>query len=405
MKELLLSGIIPLLFIACEKDEIGETMQVAVPVTMTIADFKASVEIVDPIQVEQSGKIYTYGNYIFINDLLKGVLILDNTNYEPVKKKYLKIPANTDIAIKDDILYANSGSDLVTFDISDINNIKVMERLEGVFEFNLPAYPVEAESADYSGVDFDTEIIIGYSLETRERPENNWEEGGFTLDSNAGFGSVGTGGSMARFNISDDYLYVVGQSSLDVFDISTLSSPVKLGTEHVGWQIETIFNKEGYLYLGSATGMFIYNLEDPASPSFMSSISHVRGCDPVVVENDIAYVTIRGGNLCGQNENQLEVIDVKDKANPQLLKIYAMDGLYGLGIKDQKLFVCDGTSGLKIYDATNSPELVLTDHFKDVNAYDVIPGESVLMMIGENKLRQYSYKGNQITLISTLDID
>lgn len=404
-RKLLLLLSIPLFFAACEKDEMGETMLVAVPETMTLADFRASVEIVEPIEVEQSGKIYTYGNYIFINDLLKGVLILENVNYDPVRKKYLKIPANTDIAIKDDILYANSGRDLVTFDISDINNIKELGRLEEVFDYYYPEFPSDAETADYSEVDYENEIIVGYSLETRERPDDRWEEGGVTFDSNGGFGSVGTGGSMARFNISDDYLYVAGQSTLEVFDISSFSNPLKLQTEYVGWQIETIFNKEGYLYLGSATGMFIYNLEDPASPSFMSSISHVMGCDPVVVENDIAYVTIRGGNECGQNENQLEVIDVKDKSNPQLLKIYEMDNPYGLGIKDNQLFVCDGTSGLKIYDATNTPNLVLIDHFEEVNAYDVIPGESVLMMIGENKLRQYSYKGNQITLISTLNLN
>src|SRR5690606_14180164 len=107
----------------------------------------------------------------------------------------------------------------------------------------------------------------------------------------------------------------------------------------------------------------------------------------------------------GQNENQLEVIDVSNKREPKLLEIYEMDGPYGLGIKGDRLFVCDGTSGLKIYDASRSPELVLTDHFRDVNAYDVIPGESVLIMIGENKLRQYSYKTNEITLISTFDLN
>jgi hypothetical protein len=210
---------------------------------------------------------------------------------------------------------------------------------------------------------------------------------------------------MARFNIGGDYLYAVGTNTLSVFDIRTLTNPVKLSTDYVGWQIETIFNKEGYLYLGSAVGMYIYGLEDPAAPEFMSRIQHVMGCDPVVVDKDIAYVTIRGGNECGQNENQLEVIDVSNKREPKLLEIYQMDGPYGLGIKDDRLFVCDGTSGLKIYDASNSPELLLTDHFQDVNAYDVIPGESVLIMIGENKLRQYSYKTNEITLISSFDLN
>ena len=408
MKKLLLSGFLAVLFISCEKEDVPEdTIQVAIPVTMTIVDFRASVKITEPVEIEQSGKIYTYMNYIFINDLNKGVLVVDNSNYNPVKKNFLKIPGNTDIAIKDEILYANSGRDLVTFDISDIHNIKILERLEDVFEDYHPQLPVDAVYADFTGVSFDEQIIVGYTLETREKPEhsiNFWDRGLLFSNNSSEASNTGTGGSMARFNISGDHLYTVGPNLLNVFDIGNNSNPQKIKTEYVGWQIETIFNQEGYLYLGSAVGMYIYSIEDPASPVFMSRIQHVMGCDPVVVENDIAYVTIRGGNLCGQNENQLEVIDVSDKANPQLLKIYEMDGPYGLGIKRDKLFVCDGTSGLKIYDASNSPELVLTDHFQNVNAYDVNPGESVLIMIGENKLRQYSYKSNEITLISTFEL-
>jgi hypothetical protein len=408
MKKLILSGCLAVFFVSCEKENVPEdTIQVAVPVTMTIAEFRASVEIKDPVELKQSGKIYTYANYIFINDYNEGVLVVDNTNYHPVKKNFLKIPGNTDIAIKDDILYANSGRDLVTFDISDINNIKLLERLEDVFEDHHPQVPEEAVFTDYSEVRFGEQIIVGYTLETRPKPDHSTiglERGVWFSNSAGDVSNTGTGGSMARFNISGDHLYTVGPSLLNVFDISNHTDPLKIKTDYVGWQIETIFNKEGYLYLGSAVGMYIYSIENPASPLFMSRIQHVMGCDPVVVENDIAYVTIRGGNECGQNNNQLEVIDVSDKANPQLLKIYEMDGPYGLGINRDKLFVCDGTSGLKIYDASNSPELILTDHFKDVNAYDVIPGESVLIMIGENKLRQYSYKTNDITLISTFEL-
>ena len=408
MKKFLLSGFFALLFISCEKDNVPEeTIQVAVPVTMKIADFRASVKITEPIEIKQSGKIYTYLNYIFINDVNEGVLVVDNSNYNPIKKNFIKIPGNTDIAVKDNMLYANSGRDLVTFDISDINNIKVLTRLEDVFEDYQPQLPIGAAFADYSNVSMEENIVIGYTLETRPVTNNlNPAWNGFAWFSNGALESsnTGTGGSMARFNISGHHLYTVGPNMLNVFELSTHSNLQKIKTEYVGWQIETIFNKEGYLYLGSAVGMYIYSLEDPASPAFMSRIQHVMGCDPVVVEDDIAYVTIRGGNECGQNENQLEVIDVSDKANPQLLKIYQMDGPYGLGINRDRLIVCDGTSGLKIYDASNSPELVLTDHFKDVNAYDVIPGQSVLIMIGENKLRQYSYKTNEITLLSTFEL-
>lgn len=397
-----------LFFLSCNKDDPAETHEVAIPITLSIADFRASVSFEEPKEIEQSGKIYVYEDYIFINDNMKGILVVDNTNYSPKKIKYINIPHNTDIAIKDDVLFANSGRDLVTFDISNIHEIKIQERIEDVFENHYyPEMPATAAYVDFNNFNAQGEVIIGYTLETRENKmeEMYWFNDAVAFNNSSDSGNSGTGGSMARFNIGGDFLYTVGRSDLQVFDITNLSNPQKLNSHHVGWQIETIFNKEGYLYLGSAAGMFIYSLEDPAFPAYMSEISHVLGCDPVVVANDIAYVTIRGGNLCGQNLNQLEVIDVSDKTNPQLLQVYEMDGPYGLGVREDKLFVCDGSSGLKIYDATNTPELVLKDHFPDVNAYDVIPTENVLVLIGENILRQYSYKNNEINLISSFDLN
>ncbi len=396
-----------ILLLSCEKNEVPvETYEVAIPVTMRVADFRASVTFEEPKEIEQSGKIYVYENYIFINDNLKGIMVVDNTDFRPEKIKYINIPLNTDIAIKDDVLYANSGMDLVTFDISNIYEIKILERLENVFTNNYPELPGTAAFADFNNFNWEEEVIIGYTLETREAIMNDMMFGNDRafFNNSAEGGNSGTGGSMARFNIGGDFLYTVGSSDLQVFDISNLSNPGKLSSKYVGWQIETIFNKEGYLYLGSAAGMFIYSLEDPADPTYMSEIQHVLGCDPVVVAGNFAYVTIRGGNMCGQDLNQLEVIDVSDKRNPQLFQVYEMDGPYGLGIRDNRLFVCDGSSGLKIYDATNTPDLVLTDHFKEISTYDVIPAEDVLILIGNNVLTQYSYKNNEINFISSMNL-
>lgn len=392
-----------LIFLSCEEDREYESYEVAIPLTMDLTEFRESVRLAAPKDVEESGKIYTYKNFIFINDHMKGILVIDNTNFTPEKISYIEIPQNTDFAVKDDVLYANSAMDIVTFDISDIHAIKVQERLENVFE-HYPTLPINAQYTDYGDFDQNTSVIIGFTTELRRRAVDhslvieNGQDGSF-------FSGTGTGGSMARFNITGDYLYAVGRNDLSVFDISSLSNIKKLTSEYVGWQIETIFNKEQYLYLGSSAGMYIYSIENPSSPEYVSAIQHVMGCDPVVVEDDLAYVTIRGGNECGQNFNQLEIIDIADKTNPQLLKVYEMDHPYGLGVRYGKLFVCDGDSGLKVYDTTDSPDLVLTNHFQEVHAYDVIPEEDVLIMIGNNILTQYSYKNNEITFISSMDLE
>tara|TARA_R100000789_G_scaffold94441_1_gene94232 strand:+ start:675 stop:1922 length:1248 start_codon:yes stop_codon:yes gene_type:complete len=398
------------LFTSCEKDDAGgEFYNVAVPIVKPIEEFRAMVKISEPRAITEAGKIYTYGDYVFINDDQKGVHIIDNTDHRnPVKIKFLEIPLNTDIAVKDNMLFANSAMDLVVFDLSDMNNIKEEGRMKNVFPNHNSRIPANATFVDSDNFNSETDVVMGYLMETRKIEMANeavWGDAFFSNSDANSVGGSGTGGSLARFNINEDYLYVVDQNKLSVFNIAGLRNPELIKSEWVGRDIETIFYKENHLYLGSSSGMYIYSLEDPAAPQLKSMFSHILGCDPVVVKDDIAYVTIRGGNACGQEWSQLDVIDVADKSNPQLMKSYEMENPYGLGVKDDWLFVCDGTAGLKIYDTKNTPSLELTDHFQDINTYDVIPLEEVLLMVGDNTLFQYTYKGNEINLLSSFSLN
>ena len=65
-----------------------------------------------------------------------------------------------------------------------------------------------------------------------------------------------------------------------------------------------------------------------------------------------------------------------------------MDNPYGLGIKDDLLFICDGTSGLKVFDKSDINNLQLIDTYEEMNAFDVIPLESHLVMIADNRIYQ-----------------
>ena len=104
-------------------------------------------------------------------------------------------------------------------------------------------------------------------------------------------------------------------------------------------------------------------------------------------------MTIRGGNACGSNINRLDVLDVTNILKPALFRSYTMDGPYGVGISGDILFVCDGTSGLKVYNAADP--LLIAEHllakFPGIQAYDVIPLGKSLLMIGSDGFYQYDY--------------
>ena len=217
----------------------------------------------------------------------------------------------------------------------------------------------------------------------------------FFSDSYAGKGNnnIGQTGSMSRFAIYKNYLYTVLNNQLGIFDIES-ATPEKIGENvYVGNNVETIFSYKEYMYMGTPTGMMIYSVENPVKPEQIAVVPHILGCDPVVVENDKAYVTIHSGNFCGQNANQLIVYDVANPKKPMELKTYPMTNPKGLGIDNGTLFICD--DGLKVFNASDPMTITAPEnlyyHNSGMNGYDVIAFNKLLMMIAADGIYQYDY--------------
>ncbi len=405
-------------FVSCEDDQddsLYAEYQVAKPIKMSMAEFRSGVDVIAPVPILESGKIYAYKNYIFINDKNKGVHVVDNTDpSNPKKISFIEIPGNVDISVKGDFLFADSLSDLVVLDISDMSDIHQVNRLEGVLQTNV-FWPADADIFENNDIDYNKEILVGWEVVTERRLKSEVENrnGGFweadmaaLANTSASAASVtGQGGSLARFKIVDDYLYAVDFHNINIFNITDLGHPQTLAPVSAGFDIETIFNQNKHLFLGSRSGMYIYDISSPASPRYVSEFQHGTACDPVVVDGDYAFVTLRGGNACGATESGLFIIDISTIENPVLAKEYAMDEPYGLGIKDEKLFICDGNSGLKVYDKTDVNQLVQLNHFKDINTFDVIPLDDTLLMTGKDVIYQYKYFDDNLRLLSTLQLD
>lgn len=405
---LILSLFAFLVLSSCDKDDNADIITVATPELMSKSEFRKAVKVKAAQSIEETGKIYVYSNYIFVGDVDKGIHVIDNSKPEsPQPISYIEIPGNEDISVKGNFLYADSATDLVVFDISDIKNIKQVERLKDVFEVYDFRIPIEAEFSDFEGVNWETDVIVGWNLKKQHR--ENFQDrliDVVAFDNAASAESyVGTGGSLARFQIVNNYLYTVGSSSMSIFNIQNLSNPTLTTTQNVGWSIETMFAADNFLYLGSTQGMYIYDLKSPETPEYVSEFRHWQGCDPVVVDGDYAYLTLRGGNLCGQDESVLEVIDIKDKSNPTLAERYILENPYGLGFKGDMLYVCDGTAGLKLFKRNTPVDLTLVKTLKNVQAKDVIPLENSLIMIGDNTLYQYKYMPNNVALISAYSLN
>ena len=417
---LLFAGAICVAFTAC-RDEVKSTMTYTAnePVYMSFSEFRTTRAAQPAQEMVNPGKICLYGDYLFINEVDKGIHIIDNSNpAKPYPLAFIELPGNVDIAVRNNVLYADSYIDLVWFDISNPAMPVEAGRLPDAFQ---NVYPGIDNDYPIAGVDNTKGVIVGWTVKEVTVDANTsgyphwyrWECANcrfsdVALGSWANKGTAGAtalNGSMARFAAYNDYLYVVNEGRLKVFSLDG-EVVSKVHEQYLTWNVETIFPYNNKLFFGTTTGMLIYNIADnPVAPQYLSSVIHVLGCDPVVVQGNYAYVTIRGGNACGQTESQLNVVDISNPAAPYTRATFIMGSPYGLGIDGNSLFVCD--DGLKVFDAT-TPAMVgdrLLEHFNEINGFDVIPYNNVLILIGSDGLCQYDYSDLQnIHLLSVLNV-
>ncbi|MEQ9413319.1 MAG: hypothetical protein RIF39_05785 [Cyclobacteriaceae bacterium] len=390
------------------------------PVYSTSAEIKDAVQLQDAAPLTTIGKIYFKDGMLYINDPGKGIHIIDNRNpAAPANQSFLAIPGNFDLAIRGNILYADSYVDLVAFDISNLSQINEVNRIERLFNnYTTQGYMVSSKQGVLTSWERkeNVTVTVGECGIAYEPWGGFWFEGGIAFNASSSINrnttvapstQNGIGGSMARFTLSDDHLYGLDGANIDVVDVSSTSNPKAVYEFALSWDIETLFPYEDKLFVGSQSGMYILDVSNPAQPTQISQYQHVRSCDPVVVEGAYAYVTLRSSSACQGFTNQLEVISLADLTNPSLIKTYPMTNPHGLGIDDGKLFICDGNDGLKIYDASDVTTISENQlaHYNTIQAFDIIPFNNVAMVIGEDGLFQYDYSDiSNIRLLSSLAI-
>ncbi len=104
------------------------------PLYATEADAKKVAYTAGAKPVVSSGNIYAFRNYIFQVEPGAGIHVIDNHIPSAASRiGFITVHGCFQMSIKGDKLYTNSYDDLVVLDFSDLNNIKEVSRLKGVF--------------------------------------------------------------------------------------------------------------------------------------------------------------------------------------------------------------------------------------------------------------------------------
>lgn len=120
-----------------------------------------------PQVITKPGKIYVYGKYLLINEVKEGIHVYDNSNPQaPSVVGFVRILGNTDMAIKDGVLYADHMGNLVALTIADFTSIQEKGRLE-LANWNLGVPP--PAGARFECVDSSKGVVISWK---KTEPEN-----------------------------------------------------------------------------------------------------------------------------------------------------------------------------------------------------------------------------------------
>ena len=404
-----------MLFIsACLKDTAYRTYTYKLyrPVYRTTDEVRANIKNDAPRPITSSGKIYILGNYIFLSEQGKGIHIINNSiPTHPVNEAYINIPGCEDMAATGSTLYADCFTDLMVIDIANPKQIKLKQFVPNLFPDRQFVLGYRTDSGQVIAEWIIKDTTIKEKMEMG-RVFNNMvfmdamSAQNYSASAVSGAKAIsGKGGSMARFAIQSEHLYTVTTTKLNVLGINTPQQPQWKKTIDLGWGIETIYPFKDKLFIGSGTGMLIYDVTDPANPQKAGTFSHVQVCDPVIAEDNFAYVTLRSGTSCNGFTNQLEVVDIKNLFQPNLVKAYPLSNPHGLSKDGKWLFICDGAAGLKVFDATVPGNIVLKKMIDIPETYDVICMNGLAIVTAKDGIYQYDYSNiNSISLLSKTSI-
>lgn len=401
----------------CLKDtlETTYTYTMARPVYSTSDAVRSSIGNHAATPVSSPGKMYLSGSYIFLNEINKGIHIINNSNpSKPVNEAFVSIPGCADMAVMGNMLYADCYTDLMVIDISNPKSVTLKNYVPNLFPDRqyVMGYRVDSGKVIVNWIVKDTTIT--YKMQASG---SGWINGGIMFEnmrafdsfssSNSGAKSIpGKGGSMARFAITHNFLYAVTTNKLLALELEQPQLPALKSTKNLPWGIETIYPFKNRLFIGSNDGMYIFSIDEPYAPIQVGTFAHARVCDPVIADDDYAYVTLRSGSMCQGFINQMDVVDISNVFSPKLVKSYPLTNPHGLDKDGNYVYVCDGKDGLKVLDATNVLNVTLKKTIPMAETFDVICWNKIAIVSAADGLHQLDISNiNNIKELSFIGLE
>ncbi len=392
-------------FWGCSKTcTVNSTFRIYTPIYKSWGEIRNAFGSTQPQLLKNIGNMVVMGDRLYLVEVDKGVHVIDNANVgQPVVLAFITMPGCRQLSVKGNTLFADSYSDLLSIDASSPLQATLVKRDKDVY----PMHQYEGGFADdpikgaiVGWAEKDTSINVDCSQLQNNRIVQRNKSGQaqtFMTQSSSSNNSTTTGGtamknegpqaissSFSRSATIGNYIYSLVNHQLYVFH-QTAGLKTKINLNNAN--IETIQAANGNLFMGSETGMSIYDCSNLENPKQAGTFQHVRSKDPVVVEGSNAFVTTRRHN--GSGFNELSVVDITNIYAPRELANQTLTGPYGLAVSSGNIYICDGDAGLRLYKFQNAKLSKIRD-ISTTPVYDIIYYTNNLLVKGNDGLYYYN---------------
>jgi len=221
--------------------------------------------------------------------------------------------------------------------------------------------------------------------------------------------SYDASGTDSKIGICGTKLFTITDDKLIVLDISSPGNPTFIGTVKLNIYPQSLYCKGDTMFIGHLYGIDIYNVSNPLSPVFISSLDADKTNWPIIANDKFAFISFHKFYLPGiyqygygstyYSDDKLKLFDISNIVKPKLDSTLGMIFPSGLAIDNSKLYVCD--TGLVIYDLTTLPTLKLKKHFVlNYSPSKILVTNNKILLSGIDGIYQYLY--DQDTTISQL---
>jgi len=312
------------------------------------------------------------GTRLLVSDKGVGIHVYDVADPSaPVEKLIVPLDDNGSTASRGDVVYANDRDAILAIKLGADDTYEIVHTLRG--------YSAPQEPPVFGDVVEGGSNGFGCGCGGEDQP--------VYAPSAPPAGS--TGSSYATFALIDEFLYYVDGLTLVTMDVVDPEAPEEITRQGVDWGIETLFPTDTHLFIGGTRGMFIYDRARPWKPEYVSEVQHFRACDPVVVEGDVAFVTLRGGNRCGETESVLLCIDIADITMPRVMGRVDLLTPWGLTVDQSRLYVSTGSNGFELFDVSIPATPQRVKKWAHGVTRDFIWSGTTLYVMGDNHISIY----------------